>query len=94
VKPESLQDLPDSDSDSTDSEDDGEGINGLTVCATKLGDGAALYLQTMKTMMIMFLILSILNIPIFYIYAKGTSHNNYAGLLKDTFKYFTIGNLG
>jgi hypothetical protein len=44
IKPESLQDLPDSDSCSSDSEDDGMGINGLTVCATKLGEGAALYL--------------------------------------------------
>lgn len=47
----------------------------------------------MKTLTIMFLILTIVNIPIFVMYEANTSGNalnNY----NEVFKYFTIGNLG
>lgn len=57
-----------------------------------LGDGAALYLQMMKTFMIMFLLLSIINIPIFLIYENSTEGNSLASF--DFWKYFTLGNLG
>ena len=66
VKPESMEYIPDSDSDSE--QDDGEG---LSEAAKNLGQGAVLYLQTMKILAIMFFILSVLNIPIYQLYSQG-----------------------
>jgi hypothetical protein len=65
VRPDSMADLPDSNS-SDDSE--AEENNGITECSLALGDGATLYLQMMKTFAIMFLFLTILNIPIYVLY--------------------------
>ena len=94
VKPESLRYIPDSTSSSSGSDGEGVDINGLTVCATKLGEGATLYLQTMKTMMIMFFLLSFINIPILLMYQSNTSHNNYLDIYASTFRFFTLGNMG
>ena len=44
--------------------------------------------------MILFIVLTIINIPIFHLYATNTRHNDYSNLSKGFFKYFTIGNLG
>ena len=93
-RPESLKDLPESSSSSSDSGDDNGDVQGLTTCFTKIGYGAALYLQTMKTLMILFFILTFLNIPIFAMYASNTEHNNYWNVYSSTFKLFTVGNLG
>lgn len=41
----------------------------------------------------MFIILSVINIPIYFIYAGTTEHNNYKDI-DLLFKYFTLGNLG
>ena len=60
-----MADLPDSNS-SEDSEE--EENNGISDCSLAFGDGATLYLQMMKTFTIMFLMLSILNIPIYVLY--------------------------
>ena len=65
IRPESMADLPDSNS-SEDS--DADENNGITDVSLALGDGATLYLQMMKTFSIMFLILTILNIPIYVLY--------------------------
>ena len=96
-KPAHLKELEgDSDSDgcsSSSSSDEDAGQRGLTVAAQHLGEGAALYLQSMKTIAIMFTVLTILNIPILYMYSSQTSHNNYQNLTELP-KYFTIGNLG
>ena len=66
VRPESMADLPDSNSSSEDSEPDEN--NGITECSLALGDGATLYLQMMKTFSIMFFVLTIINIPIYVLY--------------------------
>ena len=65
VRPKSMAGLPDS--DSTQSEEDKE-MQGLTIAAVEIGDGAAMYLQSMKTLAIMFLCLTILNLPIYFAY--------------------------
>lgn len=84
-----MVDEPDSGSSSSEGEED----KGITKCSQGLGDGASLYLQMMKTFMIMFLLLSILNLPIYIIYEKNTE-GNILNKLDKFFKYFTIGNLG
>ena len=47
----------------------------------------------MKTFVIMFTVLTIVNIPILLIYQSNTTHNDFLAL-NQFFKYFTIGNLG
>ena len=86
-----MKEIPSSDSSS---ESGDEGAKGLTACAVKLGAGASLYLQTTKTLMVMFFLLTILNLPVYYIYAKSTLNNDYYNLQKGFFKYFSVGNLG
>ena len=69
-KPKSMEFEPSSDSES---EDYGES---LTDAAKTLGQGAVLYLQTMKTLAIMFFILSVINIPIYQLYSQGIEHDD------------------
>jgi hypothetical protein len=66
-RPESMHDLPESGS-SSDSSEQEVGARGLTQAAQSLGDGATMYLQSVKTFAIMFIVLTIINIPIFMIY--------------------------
>ena len=47
----------------------------------------------MKTLAIMFVILTILNIPLFCFYELNTTGNQLGDFTK-AFKYFTLGNLG
>lgn len=47
----------------------------------------------MKALAIMFVMLTVINLPLIIIYADNTQHNNYLRL-SEFFKYFTIGNLG
>ena len=68
-RPASMADLPDTDSDL--SSDD----NAISECSQALGDGATLYLQMMKTLAIMFFILSIMNIPLYVMYENNTDGN-------------------
>ena len=86
-RPESMADLPDSNSD--ESSDD----NAISECSQALGDGATLYLQMMKTLTIMFFMLTIMNIPLYVLYENNTDGNEITNIGK-LFKYFTIGNLG
>ena len=89
VRPESMQDEPDSNScDSTTSDD-----NVVSEASRALGEGATLYLQTMKTFIIMFTVLVFFNLPIYILYENNTNGNDLLGL-NNFFKYFTIGNLG
>lgn len=92
-KPPSLIELPDSQSSSESTEEIEEGGRGLTITARFLGDGSALYLQTMKTFAIMFAILSVLNLPLYLIYQNATADNNFSDI-NSMFQYFTIGNIG
>jgi len=73
LKPKSLEDLPTSSSGTSSSSDvDANRSKGLTNCSLKIGLGASLYLQTMKTLMYLFLILSIINLPVIYMYSNNT----------------------
>ena len=83
-----MADLPDSASSDGSNEDD----YAISECSQALGDGATLYLQMMKTFIIMFGILSFINIPIYVLYESNTNGNEYK--IGKLFKYFTIGNLG
>ena len=90
-RPPSMADMPESNS-SSESGDDGA-LKGLTQCSISLGEGATLYLQMMKTIAIMFLILTILNLPLFFFYELNTTGNQ-LGNFQKVFKYYTLGNLG
>lgn len=68
ARPDSLKDLPDSPSDSSELEDE-VGFGGLTAAGAHLGVGAILYLQTMKTFALLFFILTIMNLPVYFIYS-------------------------
>lgn len=83
--------MPDSGSE-TSSDEDPVGFGGLTGAGAHIGIGAALYLQTTKTMTILFFILTILNIPIYLIYNSGTSNNDFHSIDR-MWHYFGIGNL-
>ena len=90
-KPDALKDLPDSPSDESGSEDP-DGFGGLTAAGAHIGVGAGLYLQTMKTFTMLFLILAILNIPVYIIYLNGSTNNEY-DTLDRSFHYFNLGNI-
>lgn len=47
----------------------------------------------MKTFAIMFVVLTIANLPVYYMYSSQTKQNDFTDLTV-LFKYFTIGNLG
>jgi hypothetical protein len=92
ARPDTLKDLPDSPSESSELEDE-VGFGGLTAAGSHLGVGAILYLQTMKTFALLFFILTIFNLPVYFIYSQTTENNDYRSL--DTvFQHFTFGNLG
>ena len=84
-----MEEFPTSNSDSN--EDAGDG--GLTDAAVNIGHGALMYLQTMKTLAIMFGILSLINLPVYLICARNTENNNF-NKIQNLFVYWSIGNLG
>lgn len=90
-KPESMADVPDS--SSSDDSDGGSDSKDLTPCSIALGEGSTIYLQMMKTLLIMFVVLTIINLPIM-LFCYHNTHKNQLWNLGKTFKYFTIGNLG
>jgi hypothetical protein len=69
VKPESMKDVPDSASDSENQ----DSFQGLSSAAIYVGEGAVLYLQIVKTLGIMCVILSIINIPLYTVYANASN---------------------
>jgi hypothetical protein len=87
-----LKDLPESESESSELEDE-VGFGGLTAAGAHLGVGAILYLQTMKTFCVLFFILTVINLPVYFIYSQTTLGNDY-GSLDIAFQYFTFGNFG
>ena len=69
-----MKDLPD-----TDSSDDpikNDTYKGLSEAAIYLGEGAVLYLQMMKTFSILFLLLTIINLPLYILLQSATSDTN------------------
>ena len=53
------------------------GFGGLSPAACHLGRGAVLYIQMLKTLSVMFIVLSLVNVPIFLMYNSSTINNNY-----------------
>ena len=75
-KPDTMADVPDSpESSASDYEDP---YYGLQNGAIYLGEGAVLYLQIMKTIMYLFLVLTIINLPPLMLYPNLTNQNNYS----------------
>jgi len=62
-----MQDVPDSGSDSENQ----DSFQGLSSAAIYVGEGAILYLQIVKTLGIMCVILSIINLPLYMVYANA-----------------------
>ena len=84
-----MNDLPDTDSSEDNIKNDT--YKGLSAAAIYLGEGTVLYLQMMKTLSILFFILSIINFPLYIIYLNYTDDNNYKTL--ELFQYFMVGNI-
>ena len=61
--------------------------------AVHIGEGTSLYLQMMKTFTIMFLLLTLLNIPLYMVYFENAKEPVFADFHK-MFGFFTIGNVG
>ena len=73
LKPDTMKDVPDSDSDS----EANDTFKGLSSASIYLGEGAVMYLQMMKTFAVLFFILTVINIPIYIMYSSMTEGNNY-----------------
>lgn len=89
-RPETMNDLPDS--DSSDDPIKNDTYKGLSEAAIHLGEGAVLYLQMMKTLAILFFLLTLINIPLCALLESSTRSNSYAKFT-NALKYFSIGNL-
>ena len=76
--------MTESDSES----DDEEKYKGLTKAASHAGQGAVLYLQTMKTFAILFMLLSILNAPVYYM-LRESQYLSITGLVYEEQIYST-----
>ena len=90
-KPESMKDVPDSGSDS----ENHDSFEGLSQAAIYVGEGAILYLQIVKTLGIMCVILSIINFPLYIVYANAA---NLAPVnifkMSDVIDGYCMGNIG
>lgn len=87
-KPDTMADVPSTDSNS----EINDSFNGLSSASQHLGEGALLYLQTMKTLAFLFLCLTIINAPLLFMYSNSTNSIEY-GDSTSTMQYMTIGNI-
>lgn len=82
--------MPDSDSDASE-----EGpFRGLSDAAMFIGEGPILYLQIMKSFAILFLALSVINAPVFWIYSAAAEKSTIDSILSYDWTALTIGTLG
>lgn len=82
-----MQDVPSSCSDSASS-DEGLGpdsFKGLSQASKYVGEGAILYLQNMKTFSVLFLILVILNIPLYWLFILSSTYDGEFSILSYDF---------
>lgn len=90
AKPQSMNDVPtSSDSSDTDLEDE---YWKLPTSTRYLGQSSILYLQTMKSLAILFFILSLINLPLFYLYYSNTTHIDTEDI-QELFYFFSMGNM-
>jgi len=88
-----MKDVLDSASN-TDDEDKNDTYQGLSGASINIGEGAALYLQTMQTFAMLFFILTIINLPIYYLLSNSTENNNInVKEFGNSLKLFTYGNI-
>ena len=90
VRPQTLKDELEPESDL--SSDEEGSVNGLRKISFVLGEGAVLYLQIMKSLAVMFFILSVINIPVYLMYSSASTNNDYLNL-DSGLRFFTVGNL-
>lgn len=89
-KPISMRDMPDSDSDISE-----EGpFRGLTDAAMYIGEGPILYLQIIKTFAVLFLVLTIINLPIFWIFSSSIEKSTLESIISRDWEALTVGSLG
>lgn len=89
-KPSSMRDMPDSASDGSE-----EGpYRGLSDSAMFIGEGPILFLQIMKTFTIMFFVLSLINVPVFWIYSRANEVGAISSIMSYDWKSLTLGTLG
>jgi hypothetical protein len=86
-----MADVPSSDSDGDAEADDP--YRGLENSAIFLGEGPVLYLQILKTILVMFIFLCLINLPVF-VALPGMSYNNDWSDLEAIGRYLSIGNVG
>lgn len=89
----SLVKIMEDSNDDESSEEDDKAAQGINVASRNLSESAFLYLQSLKTLVILFSVLTLVNLPVMYIYQSNTDNNNF-GSITEVWKYFTIGNLG
>lgn len=88
-----MQDVPDSDDDKGSAGNDT--YEGLSRASIYIGEGPFLYLQIIKTFFVMFLLLSIINIPIYMLYSNTSNTSDIATFNMDSiFNMFILGNIG
>ena len=83
TKPKSLEDMPDSDSSSVDDD--------VSNAQLSLNSGSILYLQTPKTLVVLFGILSVFNIPVYLLYKASADLSFTMDGFSDTFALFSFG---
>lgn len=86
-----MTDVPTS-SDSSDTDQEDEYWN-LPTSTRHLGQSSILYLQTMKSLAILFFILSFINLPMYYLYYSNTLSINIDDI-QELLYYFSMGNMG
>lgn len=72
-----MDDVPSSDSNDSEKNDTFKGLSNASIY---LGEGAVLYLQTIKTLAILFFILTVINLPVFMMYSEATRNNDYSSI--------------
>ena len=62
-------------SEDNSSSNDDKAAKGINVASRNLSEAAFLYLQSMQTLVLLFIVLTIVNFPVMYIYQSNTEHN-------------------
>jgi hypothetical protein len=86
-----MKDVPDSGSDSMDNLDS---FQGLTKAAIYVGEGPVLYLQIVKTLCLMCLALSLINVPLFMMYSSAADGTVNIVNVGSVFTHFSLGYIG
>lgn len=86
IKPDSMKDVPDGDA--------ADSFQGLTKAAIYLGEGPVLYLQIIKTLAILCTLLTLINVPLFFMYSSTAGSRVNIFSFDSLFEHFSLGNVG